>query len=127
MERFKLILLWMLLVPMGMLSCGPDDASPDSPGEACFTGEIVKSVKKQNDRVYYNADEKRYAVYVAIPGTIDSRDAGFICEGLDTLKVDGLSISFDGNYFSYDKDSRPPMGGLQYYNLDISRFEINKQ
>lgn len=127
MNRIKFILLCVSFLSAGMSSCGVDDTSPISKIESCFIGDVIKSVKNQKGTVYYNLDEKQYAIYVTIPGTIDSRDAGFICPKLDTLKIDGLSINFDGNYFSYEKDRSPPMGGLKYYYLDITNFKINKK
>jgi hypothetical protein len=126
MASLKLLLISLLFV--SMLGCTGDDAAPQvlQMGD-CFTGKVIKSVKNQKGTVYYNANEKQYAVYVTIPGTYDSRDVGFICDKPETLKVDGLSVNFDGNYFAYEKDKKPQTGGEKYYYLAINDFEINKK
>jgi len=126
MNRLRFVLLWVLLLSISMLSCGDGGDSPTSKIGNCFSGKAIKSVKNQKGTVYYNADENQYAVYVTIPGTYDSVDAGFICDKLDTLKKDGLSINFDGNYLPYKEDRKPSMGGLKYYYLNITDFQVNK-
>ena len=127
MNQLKFKLLWVSLLIICMSNCKKDKVDPNSEIESCLDGKVIKGVKNQKGTVHYNSDENQYAVYVTIPGTYDSRDAGFICDKLDMLEVEGLSINFDGNYLSYKEDRKPNIGGLEYYYLDITDFKINKE
>jgi hypothetical protein len=102
-----------------------EDVSPENAeSQTCFSGKSIKKVKNQKGTIYYDLYEKRYAVYVSIPGTVDSQDVGFLCDNLNTLKKDNLSITFTGEYHSYLEDRKPPVGGQKYYFLEIKKFKI---
>lgn len=92
----------------------------------CFDGKVVKSVEDQRGVITYDPSEKRYGVQVHLAGTIDAVDTGFFCENLDSLKKEGRVIRFRGDYLSYPKERRPPIGGTTYYYLHIKHFEIVK-
>ncbi|HEV7382330.1 MAG TPA: hypothetical protein VGN64_21190 [Dyadobacter sp.] len=127
MGKLNFTSVFTALLLIGMTNCSKDETIIDPERGDCFSGAILKSVKQQNGTVYYNSNEEKYAVYVTIPGTIDSRDVGFICATSDTLKTDGLSINFDGNYYSYEKGRNSPIGRTEYYYLNITQFKINKE
>lgn len=118
--------LLIVMVAMTFLTCKEDKAKPNANIESCYTGKVVKTAKNLRGVVSYNTQEKQYAVYVTIPGTIDSRDVGFICDKLDSLKKEELVIEFSGNYYDYKENAKPPMGGLTYYYLDITDYKISK-
>lgn len=128
MRQFKISLLSSFMLVFVIVGCAGDQQEvsvENSANQPCLT-KIVKKVKDQKGIVYYHPDEQRLAVYVTIPGTYDSQDVGFICENLETLK-DGLSITFSGNYFSYEKDRKPPVGGQKYYFLEVENFKIEHE
>lgn len=113
----------MLVFCIAACAGSQKDVSPEkSKNQSCSDGGIIKKAKNQKGTVYYNANEQRFAIYVSFPG-FDSQDVGFICGDLDSLK-DGLSVTFTGNYFSYLKDRRAPVGGQKYYFLEVKDLKI---
>lgn len=115
----------VLLLSIIGCSDGKEDISPEkAESQTCFSGKSLKKVKSQKGTIYYDAYEKRFAVYVTIPGTFDSQDVGFLCDNLDILKKDNLLITFTGEYHSYLEGRKPPVGGQNYYFLDIQKFKI---
>lgn len=122
MKKRKFSHIWIPLLIMSLLNC--KDKAEDM--GSCFPGKAIKSVKNQKGRIHYNTDEKKYAVYVSIPGTYDSVDAGFICDRADTLKTEGLLITFDGDYLPYESNRKATFVGMEYYNLNITNFTIDK-
>lgn len=126
--KYLAVLSQLLLV--GTIGCsdGESDVFPEVEiNQACFSGDFVKKVKNQKGIIYYNPNEQRFAVYVTIPGTYDSQDIGFFCDNLDTLKKDNLSITFTGTYHPYLEGRTAPIGGQQYYYLEIQKFKIINQ
>ena len=91
----------------------------------CISGNILKSVKQRSGTIYYNSLENRYALYASEQGTYDSQDIGFLCNPPDSLKKDSLAVSFDGNYYAYEKDRVAPIGGATYYYLLITKLKKN--
>jgi hypothetical protein len=124
----KLFLLSIAVLYVVISGCGDKKNNP-LPGneDKCFSGKVLKNVNDQKGRVQYNPFEKSYAIYGSIPGTYDSVDAGFICDKLDSLKKDGLIVNFSGNYYAYKPDVKSPVGGLEYYYLDLTNFKIVEQ
>ncbi|MCE6991442.1 hypothetical protein [Dyadobacter sp. CY323] len=126
MRRVNLLFLFNFLL-LGVIGCidGQQDVLPDIEiNETCFSGDVVKRAKNQKGTIYYDSIEQRFAVYVTIPGTYDSQDVGFICDKLDTLKKDNLSIVFTGTYYPYLEDRQAPVAGQEYYFLDIQKFKV---
>jgi len=128
--RHLAVLSQCCMLLLGTIGCsdGQRDVSPEVEiNGACFSGNVVKKAKNQKGTIYYNPIEQRFAVYVTIPGTYDSQDLGFICDNLDTLKRDNLSITFTGTYHPYLEGRMAPVGGQQYYFLDIQKFKVTNQ
>ncbi len=123
MKKLKLILVCFSMLAMSMSQCGDNGVGLSN--ESCFSGKPTKTVKDQKGIIYYDSEAKLYAVSAHIPGTYDSVDVGFICDNLDSLKKEGLKITFDGNYLPYKAARKPSVAGIEYYYLDIIKFDIN--
>lgn len=119
----KIILIWISILTMSFSSC--TDKAPIIQNEDCMSGKIQKSVKDRSGKVYYNSLEKKYAIHVSEQGTFDSQDIGFLCNPPDSLKKDGLAVTFDGDYYAYEKGRVAPIGGATYYYLQILKLKTN--
>ena len=82
--------------------------------------KVLKSVAGQKGIVRYNSNEQKHTIVVTIPNTYDSQDIGVVCNLPDNLKIDGLSVTFDGDYRQYDKIPSVKVGGQTFYYLVIS-------
>lgn len=126
MKKLKLILVCFSMLAMSMSQCGSDEVGLGTAHESCFSGKPSKSVKDRKGVVYYDSEEKLWAVHAAHPGTYDSVDVGYICDKLDSLKKEGLVITFDGDFFPFKYDKKAVFVGTDYYYLDITKFKINR-
>lgn len=124
MDRQKIMIIWIAILTMSF-SCNEKTSIPIQ-NEECLSGKILKSAKDRTGKVYYNSLEKKYAIHASERGTYDSQDIGFLCNPPDSLKKDGLSVTFDGDYYAYEKDRVAPVGGATYYYLQIMKLKTNK-
>lgn len=118
----QIAIYWVTLLVLSFSRC--KDKTPDVMlRDECTRGSILKNVKGRNGTIYYNSFEKKYALQTSEQGTYDSQDIGFLCNPPDSLKIDGLAVNFDGDYYAYEKDRVAPIGGATYYYLHISKLE----
>ena len=125
MNALKIALIWLAALTMNFSSCQQKD-SVSPLDEGCFEGEILKSAKDKTGTIHFNSYEEKYAVSVSFTGTYDSQDIGFLCNPPDSLKQEGLSVTFDGDYYTYEKGKVAPVGGATYYYLNILKLKTNK-
>ena len=118
----KLIALAILALTMGLSGCNKANVGPDA--DRCFSGKAIKSVKNQKGLVGYDPLEEKYVINASIPGTYDSQDTGFVCNMPESLRKEGLVVTFSGKYYSYKEDRKPMLGGQEYYFLDVTKFRI---
>ena len=119
-----LLLVFTSITLVNLFACQQKLTTPVQ-REDCENGLIIKKVEKQTGKIYFNTSEKKYAIHAVVKETYDALDIGFPCNLADSLKHDGLSVTFDGVYYLYEKDKTPPIGGAKYYYLNISNFQVN--
>lgn len=126
MSLLKSMLFWISVLILATWGCRKEKTAPNPDVENCYSGKVIKTVTNQTGRVFYDSTEKRYVVFVSIPGTYDSVDAGYICDTLTGFKeLKGLEmINFDGKYYTYSGNLPPQIAGTEYYFLKITRSEI---
>lgn len=123
MEMKKQIAVGWVAVLMLTFSRCKDKTSDPILNDECARGNILINVKERSGTIYYNSLEKKYAVHTSEQGTYDSQDIGFLCNPPDSIKIDGLAVNFDGDYYAYEKDRVAPIGGATYYYLHITKLK----
>ena len=124
MNKLKVALILFAVTTMSFSGC-EDKTSAEPQTENCLNGKVLKSVQNKTGTIYFNTTEKRYAVHVSEQGTFDTQDIGFLCNPADSLKVEGLKIIFDGDYYAYEKGRVAPVGGAMYFFLNIVKLKTN--
>jgi hypothetical protein len=123
--KSKFLLLSLVTLAATLSSCKEKEPfQGDESNKGCVTGKIIKSEKDRTGTIYFIPGENKYAVICSIPGTYDSQDIGFLCSPPESLRKDGLSVAFDGQYYAYEKDRVPPFGGATYYYLNVSKITL---
>jgi hypothetical protein len=65
-----------------------------------------------------------FVVVSAVEGTIDSQDFGIPCGLPKELQTAGLEVVFDGDYYHYEGDAEPVLGGQIYYRLELLKIKL---
>lgn len=85
------------------------------------------TVSNKEGMIGYYTKYNRWAVYTKVntSNNIDSRIIGLVCDIPSSLKIDGLAVTFTGNYKNFNNDEKitPQMGGDELYYLDISNIQ----
>ncbi len=93
----------------------------------CSGKEYVKEARNIEGFIYFDDEQKKYAISSHLPGTYDAIDVGFICAMPDSLKTDGLKVKFDGRYYQFDQDIKPAWAGVTYYYLSLDKVSISPE
>lgn len=125
MNKLKIALILFAATTMSFSSCD-DTKSAEPQIQDCINGKVLKNVQNQSGTIHFNSVEKRYAVHVSKQGTYDTQDIGFLCNPPDSLKIEGTKITFDGDYYAYEKGRVAPIGGATYFFLNILKLKPGK-
>lgn len=109
-------LCFILLSSLFLFSGCEDDFFP------CQLGKPIGKVSNEKGIIWYNSSTQSYAVYYSVAGSYDTQLVGFICNITDSLRKDGLEITFSGNYYPYN-EKEPAIWGQEYYTLELTKIK----
>lgn len=92
----------------------------------CNLENIVKSVSNKKGTIWYDTQAQSYAVYTGVEGSFDSQIIGLICNLPDTSKVEGLKITFSGNYYNCEEFT-PLIPGQEYFYLELTKISSDSE
>lgn len=92
----------------------------------CNLKDVVKSVSNEKGTIWYETQSQSYAVFTGVDGSYDSQIIGLICNPSDTHKVEGVKITFSGNYYNCEEFT-PLIPGQEYYYLELTKISLDPE
>lgn len=122
MKLQKLIGLMALAVLI--LGCSKDDEEEKLDFGPCDCGNsTVETVSQQVGQVRYDDELDKYALYWAIPGTIDSKKVYFMCQVSSRFKQEGKQVRFSGEAKDPCKIPTNRTGSQQFFDIRLTQLE----
>lgn len=88
----------------------------------CNTGAaVIRNASNEKGTLIKDETSGRYAIRVATPGTIDEVNTYLICNIPSDLPKVNSMVTFSGKIRTSDQVSN--LGGLTYYDIEISSLE----
>ncbi len=115
--------LGALLLSASACKKDTDTVSVTNPGLCAPTSSYALPANDLTGVVNFDQTLQQYVISRAIPGTYDSVDVGAVCGELPAdFKTAGTKVRFSGIYRGYAQAPKPPIGGITYYYLEVTKL-----
>lgn len=105
-------------------SCNKEDDPSRCDLPACDPGrKTISKLAGTFGTVYYNDEEKEFAIHIEVDGGIDSQNIGITCNLPVPFRKPCLKVVFSGEYKEFCKAPISKIPGATYYYLHISNVK----